>query len=41
MGKKQYGIVEVRLQEDATQIKEIAALGIEFAIVIGGGYIFR
>ena len=41
MGKKQYGIDEVRLQEYATQIKEIAALGIEIAIVIGGGNIFR
>ena len=41
MGKKQYGIDEVRLQEYAAQIKEIAALGIEIAIVIGGGNIFR
>ena len=41
MGKKQYGIDETRLQEYARQIKEIADLGIEIAIVIGGGNIFR
>ncbi|MCD7710800.1 MAG: UMP kinase [Porphyromonadaceae bacterium] len=41
MGKKQYGIDEVRLQAYAEQIKEVADMGIEIAIVIGGGNIFR
>ncbi len=41
MGAKQYGIDEVRLGEYATQIKEIADMGIQIAIVIGGGNIFR
>lgn len=41
MGEKQYGIDEKRLSEYAGQIKEIAALGIEIGVVIGGGNIFR
>ena len=41
MGEKQYGIDENRLAEYATQIKEIADMGIEIGIVIGGGNIFR
>lgn len=41
MGSKQYGIDEVRLGEYASQIKEIASLGVEIGIVIGGGNIFR
>ncbi len=41
MGEKQYGIDEVRLQDYASQIKEIANMGIQVAIVIGGGNIFR
>ena len=41
MGTKQYGIDEVRLGEYATQIKEIAVMGIQIGIVIGGGNIFR
>jgi len=41
MGNKQYGIDEVRLNEYAAQIKEIASLGVEIGIVIGGGNIFR
>lgn len=41
MGNKQYGIDEIRLEEYARQIKEIAGLGIEIGIVIGGGNIFR
>lgn len=41
MGVKQYGIDEVRLSEYATQIAEIAALGVQVGIVIGGGNIFR
>ena len=41
MGGKQYGIDEVRLGEYASQIKEIAEMGIQVGIVIGGGNIFR
>lgn len=41
MGSKQYGIDETRLAEYASQIKEIAEMGIQIGIVIGGGNIFR
>ena len=41
MGGKQYGIDEVRLAEYATQIKEVAEMGVQIGIVIGGGNIFR
>ena len=41
MGGKQYGIDETRLEEYATQIKEIAATGVQIGIVIGGGNRFR
>ena len=41
MGEKQYGIGEKRVNEYALQIKEIADMGIEIGIVIGGGNIFR
>ena len=41
MGEKQYGIDEKRIAEYATQINEIADMGIEIGIVIGGGNIFR
>lgn len=41
MGGKQYGIDETRLNEYATQIKEVAEMGIQIGIVIGGGNIFR
>lgn len=41
MGAKQYGIDENRLNEYAEQIAEIAALGVQVGIVIGGGNIFR
>ena len=41
MGNKQYGIDEVRLGESADQIKEIAEMGVQVGIVIGGGNIFR
>ena len=41
MGEKQYGIDEKRVNEYATQIKEIVEMGIEIGIVIGGGNIFR
>ena len=41
MGSKQYGIDEVRLNEYAAQIKDIAEMGVQIGIVIGGGNIFR
>jgi len=41
MGAKQFGIDNNRLSVYAEQIKEICDLGIEVAIVIGGGNIFR
>ncbi|UYW01256.1 UMP kinase [Flavobacterium agricola] len=41
MGERQYGIDPKRLAEYATEIKQIHDLGIEIAIVIGGGNIFR
>ena len=41
MGKRQYGIDPERLSEYAQDIKTITELGIEVAIVIGGGNIFR
>ncbi|MDR1877854.1 MAG: UMP kinase [Flavobacteriaceae bacterium] len=41
MGGQQYGIDSVILQNYSQQIKEIVSLGVEVAIVIGGGNIFR
>lgn len=41
MGEKGYGIDEQRLASYAQQIKQIATLGIQVGIVIGGGNIFR
>ncbi len=41
MGEKQYGIDPVRIAEYAEEIKEVTEKGIEVAIVIGGGNIFR
>lgn len=41
MGEKQYGIDNKRLEEYAQEIKEVVDKGIEVAIVIGGGNIFR
>ncbi|SHJ58064.1 UMP kinase [Pseudozobellia thermophila] len=41
MGKKQYGIDSDRLAEYAEEIKNVAEKGVEIAIVIGGGNIFR
>ena len=41
MGNKQYGIDETRLAEYAQQIKQIADMGVQIGIVIGGGNIFR
>ena len=41
MGSRQYGIDPERLAEYAEDVKQITDLGIEVAIVIGGGNIFR
>jgi uridylate kinase len=41
MGIQQYGIDQQRLTDYAEQIKEIADMGIQVGIVIGGGNIFR
>jgi uridylate kinase len=41
MGDKQFGIDNQRLNLYALQIKEAVAMGVEVAIVIGGGNIFR
>ena len=41
MGDRNHGIDPVRLAEYASEIKNIVAKGIEVAIVIGGGNIFR
>ena len=41
MGSKQFGIDNQRLANYAAEIKEIHEMGIEIAIVIGGGNIFR
>jgi uridylate kinase len=41
MGNKQFGIDNNRINEYAKEIKEIVNQGVEVAIVIGGGNIFR
>ena len=41
MGERQYGIDPKRLQDYALEIKKIVDKGVEVAIVIGGGNIFR
>ncbi len=41
MGDQQYGIDPKRIAEYAKDIKEVVATGVEMAIVIGGGNIFR
>ena len=41
MGDKQYGIDEKRLDDYARQIKEVADMGVQVGIVIGGGNIFK
>lgn len=41
MGERQYGIDPKRLSEYAKEIKQVINQGIEVAIVIGGGNIFR
>ena len=41
MGDQEYGINGDRLKEYASEIKSVVELGVEVAIVIGGGNIFR
>lgn len=41
MGDKQFGIDHKRLNQYAEEIKEVLSTGVELAIVIGGGNIFR
>ncbi|MCL5245701.1 UMP kinase [Cellulophaga sp. 20_2_10] len=41
MGSRQYGIDPIRLAEYASEIKEVVDKGIQVAVVIGGGNIFR
>ncbi len=41
MGEQHYGIDPVRLGEYAAQIKAVVETGVQVAIVIGGGNIFR
>jgi len=41
MGSKNYGIDAVRLEQYSKEIMKVRELGIEIAIVIGGGNIFR
>jgi len=41
MGEKSYGLDATKLAEYAKQIKEVQEMGVQIAIVIGGGNIFR
>lgn len=41
MGSQQYGIDQQRLNEYAIEVKAVAEKGVQVAIVIGGGNIFR
>ena len=41
LGEKKYGIDSAILQQYAEEIKKVKDLGVEIAIVIGGGNIFR
>lgn len=41
MGEKQHGIDSNRLEQYAQEIKKVRDMGLELAIVIGGGNIFR
>ena len=41
MGNQQYGIDSKRLNDYAAEIKEVVEKGVQVAIVIGGGNIFR
>ncbi len=41
MGEQNYGISSVRIQEYTEEIKQVVEEGVEVAIVIGGGNIYR
>jgi uridylate kinase len=41
MGEKQFGIDPIRLSQFAQEIKDASLTGVQIAIVIGGGNIFR
>ena len=41
MGGRDYGIDPVVAEQIASEVSEVRRLGVELAIVIGGGYIFR
>lgn len=41
VGEREYGISPAVVEEAAEEIKEVRALGVEVAIVIGGGNIYR
>ena len=41
MGQQQYGIDAERLMQYASEIKSVAASGVQVAVVIGGGNIYR
>jgi uridylate kinase len=41
MGEKQYGIDASRMNDYVKEIASVASIGIEIAVVIGGGNIFR
>ncbi len=41
MGNQQYGIDPTRLEQYSSEIKKVHDMGVELALVIGGGNIFR
>ena len=41
MGNQKFGIDPLRLEEYTSEIKKVKESGVELAIVIGGGNIFR
>ncbi len=41
MGEKQYGIDSAVLSSICSQVKEVKEMGVEIALVVGGGNIFR
>ena len=41
MGEQNYGIDPIKLADYASEIEEIVKMGVQVAIVMGGGNIFR